>query len=695
MSNRASIKRANLQKKNSFILANQNESLTRYIENIKQKQAADEDYAKWDLTKPLPKLPLPELNSTLEKYLRCVKPIISESAYINTEKIIKEFAKPGGDGEKLQKMLITAAVEKDNWAYDWWIHDFYMLNKQALPQNSNPGMVFPQENFTDKEAHLKFTARLISGIMDYKLVIDAEILPVDRLTCREKGQPLCMEQYNRLFKHYRVPGEITDKLIDSTTLEPLALEPPEHIIVISQNQVFVLDVVLNSLRLNEDQLYHQLKRIKCQSEEEHNTVDAYADVGFLTSLPRNQWAEARNELMKESTNQECLDMIERCIFIMCLDKKVTSESDINLDLKIEDNEDRKNENKDIGNDEIDSATGSSKFLPKMSEQALQMVHGCNSQNNSGNRWFDKMQFIVGEDGVCGINYEHSAAEGIVVIELSEHLSRYISEKRKIKLQRTESICDLPMPKKLRWEICDKVTNWIEYAKTSFDKEIAFLDMTILKFNKFGKEFPKKIKMSPDSFIQLSLQLAYYKCHGQLCSTYESASTRRFRRGRVDNIRANSCEALDWVKSMDPNSGCKNKEKMSLFRKAVQYQTDLMVDTILGNGMDCHINTLKTIANENNLGHIDFIQDESFAISNHFKLSTSQIPTSFEGSLMCYGPVVTDGYGCGYNPKQNYTLFAISSNKSCNETSTEKFANALESGLLEIYDLFNSGSEILA
>ena len=55
-----------------------------------------------------------------------------------------------------------------------------------------------------------------------------------------------------------------------------------------------------------------------------------------------------------------------------------------------------------------------------------MVHGCNSQNNSGNRWFDKtMQFVVCEDGVCGINYEHSAAEGIVVIELSEHLFRYM------------------------------------------------------------------------------------------------------------------------------------------------------------------------------------------------------------------------------------------------------------------------------
>lgn len=48
----------------------------------------------------------------------------------------------------------------------------YLLNKLALPINSNPGMVFPREHFSDEDAQLRFAARLISGIMDYKVVID-------------------------------------------------------------------------------------------------------------------------------------------------------------------------------------------------------------------------------------------------------------------------------------------------------------------------------------------------------------------------------------------------------------------------------------------------------------------------------------------------------------------------------------------
>lgn len=63
---------------------------------------------------------------------------------------------------------------------------------------------------------------------------------------------------------------------------------------------------------------------------------------------------------------------------------------------------------------------------QMKNHVLQMLHGCSSEDNSGNRWFDKtMQFVISEDGVCGLNYEHSIAEGIVVIQLSEHLFRYM------------------------------------------------------------------------------------------------------------------------------------------------------------------------------------------------------------------------------------------------------------------------------
>lgn len=72
---------------------------------------------------------------------------------------------------------------------------------------------------------------------------------------------------------------------------------------------------------------------------------------------------------------------------------------------------------------------------------------------------------------------------------------------------------------------------------------------MLHFGDFGKSFIKQQKMSPDAFVQLALQLTYYKVHRKLVSTYESAGLRQYRLGRVDNIRAATFEALAWVKAM--------------------------------------------------------------------------------------------------------------------------------------------------
>lgn len=50
---------------------------------------------------------------------------------------------------------------------------------------------------------------------------------------------------------------------------------------------------------------------------------------------------------------------------------------------------------------------------------------------------------------------------------------------------------------------------------------------------------------------------------------------------------------------------------------------------------------------------------------------------------CYGPVVPNGYGACYNPQPESILFCISSFHNCKETSSTKFAKAVEESLLEM------------
>ena len=59
-------------------------------------------------------------------------------------------------------------------------------------------------------------------------------------------------------------------------------------------QFFVLNVVVNTIRLGEDDIYAQLRYIKRKATEDHSQPC----LGILTSMRRNLWAAVRNRLME-------------------------------------------------------------------------------------------------------------------------------------------------------------------------------------------------------------------------------------------------------------------------------------------------------------------------------------------------------------------------------------------------------------
>lgn len=70
---------------------------------------------------------------------------------------------------------------------------------------------------------------------------------------------------------------------------------------------------------------------------------------------------------------------------------------------------------------------------------------------------------------------------------------------------------------------------------------------------------------------------------------------------------------------------KKEHLLDLFRTAVARQTDIMVMNILGHGVDIPLLGLREACKELNDGELcELFTDESYAISQCFLLSTSQV-----------------------------------------------------------------------
>lgn len=562
-----------------------------------------------------------------------------------------------------------------------------------------------------------------------------------------------METYKNFFHSYRMPHEDMDRLLPQSRRS-------NHIVVASCNQFYILrlgqDPLDNPYRkeassqLNESSIFDQLLRIYRVSREHakrelasaqpaarSNSPRCTPKVGLFTTESRKTWARLHKRLShcnagadstfgaplrllvgsqngtgssSPNTNTESLRQIEDCLFVMCLDSLVSSQQ-----------------------------TSSSGRQLSDEEAANIILTGGGVDKFTANRWFDKfLQIIVGRDGVCGINIEHSASEGITVLRFLEEFLNFIrsnpigkpstgsggppagGQSNKFDYGATDQLAANSItstsyvePKSpsalleesdkitpLMWSLDEELSRAIGEAERRIEQLVGDFSLHILKFAHFGRTFIKNQNLSPDAFVQLALQLTFYKLHGHLVSTYESASLRQFRLGRVDNIRANSCEAFQWIQTMlkcrGGGSGLAKggragprpfAEAESAFKRAMEKQVEILQYTITGGAPDNHLLALKELARIR-YGPDELPElfcDQSYHEFLNFRLSTSQLPNE-SGITVGYGAVTPNGYGCSYNPCESRIIFCVSSFASCPQTSSSKFAASLEESLLEMEQL---------
>jgi carnitine O-palmitoyltransferase 1 len=269
----------------------------------------------------------------------------------------------------------------------------------------------------------------------------------------------------------------------------------------------------------------------------------------------------------------------------------------------------------------------------------------------------------------------------------------------------ERTSKLPSCRILQWDFSTGLDNAVVKSLADAEKAIADFDLKVISHTDYGKGLIKKFRVSPDAFIQMALQLAYYRNSGTITQTYESSMTRLYRDGRTETVRPVTDESKAFVLGMvDPKLS--DAEKLKLLQSACAVHQDSYRNAMSGKGIDRHLFTLYCVS-------VGFSTESPFlnnALSRPWRLSTSQQPQqqtdnwrlvekALEGTKFSiddarcpgggFGPVAEDGYGVSYMVAGEDMLgFHISSKKSCPSTSSDKFAGDIEQALADLKTLWH-------
>jgi len=660
----------------------------------------------------LPKLPIPDLDSTLDKYLKVLKPLQSHREHLDTQRAVQDFL--SNDGPDLQEKLKSYAQGKTSYIEQFW-YDSYLNFDNPVVLNLNPFFLLEDDPTPARNNQVTRAASLVASSLEFVRAVRKEELPPDKI----KGTPLCMYQYSRLFGTARVPTEAGCQIE----------QDPEskHIVIMCHGQLYWFDVLDSNsdVIMTERDIAINLQTIVDDAIQIPIQEAAKGALGVLSTENRKVWSGLRDVLQRDhaSNNADSLSIVDSALFILCLDySEPTNVADLCQNM----------------------LCGTS-----LVEKGVQI-------GTCTNRWYDKLQIIVCKNGSAGINFEHTGVDGHTVLRFASDVytdtilrfARTINGQAPTLWTSTSpdpskrdpsSFGDVnTTPRKLEWDMAPELSVAVRFAETRLADLIEQNEFQCLDFGAYGKNFITSMGFSPDAFVQMAFQAAYYGLYGKVECTYEPAMTKVFLHGRTEAIRSVSDESVNFVQSFWADHPAEHK--VDALKLACQKHVSVTRECAKAEGCDRHLYALYCVwqkhvneemdGNLSSNGYSSSYDDYSergasspvgspghedphamgsvevkptrergystnsrsreghpvpliFADSGWDRLNTTVLSTSNCGNPSLrhfgFGPASADGFGIGYIIKDETISICVSSK----HRQTRRFIDTLESYLLEI------------
>ncbi|KAI9742418.1 MAG: hypothetical protein M1818_003952 [Claussenomyces sp. TS43310] len=657
----------------------------------------------------LPKLPIPELGHSMERYLAALKPLQSAREHAETKQAVEEFLK--GQGPELQEKLKRYATGKANYIEQFW-YDSYLNFDNPVVLNLNPFFLLEDDPTPARNNQVTRAASLVVSALSFVRAVRKEELPPDTM----RGTPLCMYQYSRLFGTARVPTDNGCQIGQDSH--------SKHLVVICRGQFYYFDVLDDNsdIIMSEKDMAINLQTIIDDAQQTPIQEAAKGAMGVLSTENRKVWSGLRDILTREegSNNSDCLGIIDSALFILCLDyTEPTSGADLCQNM----------------------LCGISKV-----EKGVQI-------GTCTNRWYDKLQIIVCKNGSAGINFEHTGVDGHTVLRFASDVytdtilrfARTISGQAPSLWASTSpdpskrdpaSFGNVSTtPYKLEWDMIPELNIAVRFAETRLADLIQQNEFETLDFSGYGSTIIKQMGFSPDAFVQMAFQAAYYGLYGRVECSYEPAMTKTFFHGRTEAVRSVTAASVEFVQTFWTDNPA--KQKIEALKRACAAHTANTKESSKAQGCDRHLYALFSVwqralddegaeaASSNGLssdGCSSPVDGESvvgslgkssirssqgrtspspsranmqsvmpllFNDGGWDKLNNTVLSTSNCGNPSLrqfgFGPTSGDGFGIGYIIKEDDINICASSK----HRQTKRFVDALEAYLHEIRRIFKS------
>lgn len=550
----------------------------------------------------LEKLPIPDLLETCNNYLEVLKPLQNEREHAATRNAVAKFLKDGA-GAYLDLELRKYSHNRNSYIEQFW-YDLYLNYDSPVVLNLNPFFLLEDDPFNNESMsvnpQVKRATSLVLSSLKFIKALRNETLPPDRM---KNGKPLCMYQYQKLFGAARIPTE------DGCVMQLDAKS--NHIVVMSKSQFYWFDVLDSNheLVVSEQDLIVNFTSIIHDSLSTPPSEIAKSSFGVLTTENRRIWAKIRHSetITNNANNAEILSIVDLALFVLCLD-----------DLVIDD-------------------------LSQLSKNMLCGLSILDKGIQVGtctNRWYDKLQIIVTKNGKAGINFEHTGVDGHTVLRFVSDIytdsiltfAQTINTNAPTLWQKTtpkEKVEEdlVTIPRKLEWDLTPDLSLALRFGETRLSDLINQNEFKHLEFKNYGSLTIKKMKYSPDAFVQMAFQATYYALYGKVECTYEPAMTKHFFHGRTEAIRTVSQDSNLFVRKFF-DSSVTNREKLDYLSKACSKHSDQTRRCSAGKGVDRHMFALFCIWQR--------------YVAGAQEAENAELAAKFEATTMNQDDTITDG-----------------------------------------------------